>query len=161
MNVVLSVAEAGKSTLVKNDDNFRSLDVFDTAKATKSNQISVIHDYVKYHAQNGDETKTYLMNINKFEELGLEDIEELKVTDIVLITEADIDFRKSLYLSDLGKTEDELTESEKRRFERLITRYETTYLELGKKYSEMYGVDIHYLEEGKYLYDYFHGECLE
>lgn len=161
MNIVLSVVCAGKTTLASKDDNFVDLDIFASSspKIEKTVKKESIHKFFEWYSENCDDTKTYLMTLNKFHDFGLSDITTINVTDIILVK--DLDFRKQVWLDKYETTEDDLSSRERGKLNAYLGSFEKYLNNRAEYYSNKLNIELHYLEEGKFLYDYFHSESTE
>lgn len=156
MRVILTEVCCGKTYLAERNSNFVDLDIFNTLNSKQTKPlVPVIHSFFDYFSKNCDNDKIYLMALGKFHRFNLSKIKTIKVTDIIIAK--DIEFRKKTYLNRLKATEQDLSAREKFKYDEYSRNLEDYYKRLAKFYADFYNIKIHYLEEGRFLYDYFYG----
>lgn len=148
MNVILTSICCGKTYLTKQNKNFVDLDFFNGVKTWE--QRKVVFNMIKDLAKQADNTKTYLFNIDRFEKFELYKIPEIKITKIILAR--DYDFRCVVFgkrdITEYGTVRVNTYKKFKENFSEII--------KLGKEYSKKYDVELQYLKNEEFLYDYFY-----
>ena len=155
MRMILTEVCCGKTYLAERNNAFIDLDIFNAMNSKQAKPlIPTIHSFFDYFSKNCDNNKIYLMALGKFHRFSLNDIKTIRVTDIIITN--DIEFRKKIYLNRLKATENDLSVREKFKYDEYSRNLEDYYKRLAKIYADFYNIKIHYLEEGKFLYNYFY-----
>lgn len=145
MNVILTSICCGKTYLTKQNKNFVDLDFFSGVKTYE--QRKVVFNMIKDFAKQADNTKTYLFNIDRFEKFKLYKIPEIKITKIILAK--DYDFRCTVFRKrDIAEYKTVRVSNYKSFRENFSAN-----INLGKEYSKKYGVELEFLDNGKFLSD--------